>query len=211
MTCHHASMARERGTRLREKRAKWVTDEDIRNLYMWQPEPKYDFEQGMVLKLEEDGKHALKHAFRRNIQGLADASSTQGIYFRAMHDGNDIPIWKQATVDIDGNPANHGWFMHYEEKTLGEKRDSGWYISKHIYEDDEGNVRCYKHNGGGVVGWFGNSREDMSGPVHMPFYGSHPVAGIKIFPWSEYMAERLSYVLLMGAYIELDVMGVSIL
>ena len=118
MTCHHASMARERGTRLREKRAKWLTDEDIRNLYMWQPEPKYDFEQGMVLKLEEDGKHALKHAFRRNIQGLADASSTQGVYFRAMHDGNDILIWKQATVDIDGNPANHGWFMHYEEKHL---------------------------------------------------------------------------------------------
>ena len=51
----------------------------------------------------------------------------------------------------------------------------------------------------------------MSGPVYMPFYASYPLDGIKIIPWSEYVAERLSYVLLMGAYIELDVMGASIL
>ena len=138
---HKVEMKEEPGIgALPGKRAKRFTNDEMSDLYMWQAAPRYDFEQGMVLKLEPEGKHALKHAFRKNMQGLADASSTQGIYFRAIHDGDNLPIWKQAAVDIDGHPANHGWFMHYEEKTYGDKRDSGWYISKEIYEDDEGNV-----------------------------------------------------------------------
>jgi hypothetical protein len=197
---------------LPDKKAKRFTAEEMKDLKMWESMPRYDFEQGMVLKLEPEGKEALKIAFRKNNAGLAYASSTQGIYWRACYDGQQLAIWKQAVTGMDGNPAAHGWFMHYETTArVGGKHQSGWYISKDIYEDDEGAIRCYKHNDGGVAGWFGNSDVDMSGPVYMPYYASQPVDGINIIPWSQYVAEMLHYVLLMGAYIELDVMGASIL
>ena len=141
---------------LPDKKAKRFTAEEIKDLKMWESMPRYDFEQGMVLKLEPEGKEALKIAFRKNNAGLAYASSTQGIYWRACYDGQQLAIWKQAVTDMDGNPAAHGWFMHYETTArVGGKHQSGWYISKDIYEDDEGAIRCYKHNDGGVAGWFG--------------------------------------------------------
>ncbi len=141
----------------------------MKDLKMWDAMPRYDFEQGMVLKLEPEGKEALKIAFRKNNAGLAYASSTQGIYWRAIHDGQQLAIWKQAVTDMDGNPAAHGWFMHYEEKKCGASLHGGWYISKDIHEDEGGVIRCSQHGEAGTVGWLvhirGEKEEDIDGPI----------------------------------------------
>ncbi len=47
--------------------------------------------------------------------------------------------------------------------------------------------------------------------VFVPFNAPKSLPGVKIVPFTEYMDERLSYVLLMGAYIELEVRGASII
>ncbi len=182
------------------KKSKFDADfTTIQGIKDFEAAPQYQFSQAMVLVLTKEAAASLKQHFEGDDDKLKFHGGAQGIYWLLCFDKKGNGVWKQAVEDLGGGPGSHGFFMHYDQTP----KYGGWYLSKGIWGDDDGAKKCY----GGIAGWFGNTAGDMSAPLHMPFHAPTALHGVKIVPFTEYIDKRISYVLLMGAYIELEVRG----